>query len=139
MKLVSYFFFYTYIGLIVLAGFWGAFMNINVDFQLLFNMSPQILPEPERINLISQYRFLRAIELGFGAFSVIFVKNIFSEKKFNILFLCIMASGVLARIVSIVVEGMPSRLMLFFLIYELTGLCAIYLYSRKQVYQNAGN
>jgi hypothetical protein len=49
-----------------------------------------------------------------------------------------MGSGVLARIVSILVEGMPSRLMLFFLIYELTGLCAIYIYSRKQVYQNAG-
>lgn len=139
MKLVSYFFFYTYVGLIIVAGFWGAFMNVNVDFQLLFNMNPQILPEPERINLISQYRFLRAIELGFGLFSIIFVKNIFSEKKFNILFLCIMGSGVLARIVSIVVEGMPNRLMLFFLFYELTGLCAIYLYSRKQVYQNAGN
>ena len=139
MKLVSYFFFWTYVGLIVVAGFWGAFLNVNVDFQLLFNMSPQILPEPERINLISQYRFLRAIELGFGLFSIVFVKNIFSEKKFNILFLCIMASGILARIASIVIEGIPSRLMLFFMFYELTGWCVIFLYSRKQVYQNAGN
>jgi len=139
MKQVSYFFFYGYVGMLVLAGFWGAFGNINVDFQILFNMSPQILPEPERINLISQYRFLRAIEMGFGLFAVIFAKNIFSEKKFNILFLCIMASGVLARIVSIVIEGVPSRLLVFFLVYELIGLGVIYIYSRKQVYQNAGN
>jgi hypothetical protein len=139
MKLVSYFFFYTYVGLIILAGFWGAFMNVNVDFQLLFNMNPQILPDGLRVDLISQYRFLRAIELGFGAFSIIFAKNIFSEKKFNMLFLFIMASGVLARIVSIVVEGIPNNLMLFFLIYELTGVCVIFLYSRTRVYQNAGN
>jgi len=136
MKLISYFFFYTYVGIVILAGFWGAFMNANLDFQLLFGVDTNTLPDYTRINMLGQYRFLRAVELGYGVFSIIFARNIFNEKKFNALFLFIMASGVLARTVSIFAEGIPSRLMLFFLVYELVGVVMIYLYTRKRINQN---
>jgi hypothetical protein len=133
MKKLNWFFFYTYIGLVILAGFWGAFISPKFDFNLLFSLDIKSLSEFESVNLISQYRFLRAIELGFGLFSILFRKEIFSIRKFNNLFLFIMFSGVLARVFSLFSEGIPSRLFLFFFIYEFIGLIIIYIYSRSTI------
>jgi hypothetical protein len=135
MKLANYFFYYVYIGTVIIAGFWGAFINPYFDHRLLFHLNAHDLPNYARINMLSQYRFLRAIELGFGIFAVLFVKDIFSDRKFNKLFLFIMASGICARLVSIIAEGSPSGLMFTFLIFELAGVIIIFLYSQKQVYQ----
>ncbi|MEO8146685.1 MAG: DUF4345 family protein [Bacteroidia bacterium] len=136
MKFANYFFYYGYIGTVILAGFWGAFLNPYFDYRLLFHFDTQALPDYERINMLSQYRFLRAIELGFGLFAVLFVKNIFTEKKFNILFLIIMSSGILARVTSIIFDGLPSGLMFFFGGFELVGVVTIFFYSRKLVKEN---
>lgn len=131
MKFLNYFFFYTYIGLVLLAGFWGAFLFPQMDFPYLMEMDLSSLPEHSKINLLSQYRFLRALELGFGLFSILFIKEIFREDKFNKLFLGIMGLGVLARLVSWVVDGVPNHLFLFFLAYEAVGWLIILVYSRK--------
>lgn len=136
MRKLSYFFFYTYIGLVIVAGFWGAFVNPYFDFRQLFQLDPNSLKEFSKINALSQYRFLRAIELGFGLFSILFVRQIFSEKTFNILFLVIMGSGVLARGISWVVDGRPSNLFLFFMFYELLGLIFILAYTRYKIKPN---
>jgi hypothetical protein len=137
MKLVSYFFFYTYIGVCILAGFWGAFLDPRLDFQLLFNLDTASLPDYARVNMLSQFRFLRAIEFGFGMVSLLAAGKIFSEKSFNLFFLLVMASGIVARSVSIILDGMPSPVMLSFLIFELVGLAAIFIYSKTQIYANA--
>jgi hypothetical protein len=118
------------------AGFWGAFINPDFDFRLLFDIETYTLPDFQRINVVSQYRFLRAIELGFGIFGLLFVKSIFSVKIFNQLFIFIMGAGILSRIVSIVMDGIPSWLMLFCLGFELVGVVVIYFYSRKLRRQN---
>lgn len=133
MKIVAYFFFYCYIGLVLLAGFWGAFIGADFDQQLLFNLDTQNLADSTRIDLLSQYRFLRALEFGFGLFAILFRQEIFSVKKFNVLFLAIMGSGVLARAVSIIVDGSPSALTYFFWIFELIGVILIYFYSSKRI------
>ena len=131
MKFLSYFFFYTYIGLVLLAGFWGAFLFPSMDFPYLMEMDLTSLPARTKANLLSQYRFLRALELGFGLFSIIFLKEIFRERRFNLLFLGIMGSGVLARLVSWWVDGIPNPLFFFFLAYEAVGWMIILVYSRK--------
>lgn len=136
MKELNWFFFYTYVGLIIIAGFWGAFISPKFDFHILFALDLASLNNYERINLISQYRFLRAIEFCFGLFSILFTREIFNTRKFNYLFLCIMCSGVLARIFSLFAEGTPSPLALFFLIYEFIGLIIIYLYSHSKIKNN---
>lgn len=136
MRLANYFFYYSYIGLVIVAGFWGAFIYPEFDYRLLFNLETNTLTDFQRINLLSQYRFLRAIELGFGIFAILFVKSIFTEKKFNRLFIFIMSAGVLSRIMSIVMDGIPSSMMLFFLAFELVGVVVIIFYSRKLVIQN---
>lgn len=137
MKKLSFFFFYTYIGLVLIAGFWGAFINPYFDFKLLFQMDLYALADAERINLLSQYRFLRALELGFGLFSIVFVKQIFSERTFNILFLFIMSSGILARITSWFVDGRPNGFSQLFMFYELAGLIFIFIYTKKIREQSA--
>ncbi len=131
MNWLSLFFFYTYIGLVIIAGFWGAFINPYFDFKLLFQLDPYTLDDHARINLLSQYRFLRALELGFGLFAILFVKKIFSEKKFNILFLVIMGSGILARLTSWMADGIPNGFSMLFMYYELAGLIIIFLYTNK--------
>jgi hypothetical protein len=136
MRSANYFFYYGYTGLVIIAGFWGAFINPSFDYRLLFDFDTQTLPDFQRINMMSQYRFLRAIELGFGIFSILFVKTIFSEKKFNRFFILTMSAGVLSRITSIVVDGCPSFLMYFFLGFELIGVLVIYFYSLKLIAQN---
>lgn len=94
------------------------------------------MPDSTRIDLLSQYRFLRALEFGFGLFAILFRKEIFSDKKFNALFLIIMGSGVLARAVSIVVDGSPSAPNWFFGIFELVGVIIIYLFTSERIQNN---
>lgn len=133
MRKISYFFFYTYIGLVVLAGFWGAFIYPSWDFEMMFNLDLSYLQDFERINLLSQYRFLRALELGFGLFALIFVKAIFSDFKFNRLFIVIMGLGILARIFSWIFDGTPSYLTMFFMFYEALGWILIFIYSYSKI------
>ncbi|WP_373521931.1 DUF4345 family protein [Aquiflexum sp.] len=133
MKKASYFFFFTYIGLVVLAGVWGAFIYPSWDFEMMFNLNLVQLPDFERINLLSQYRFLRALELGFGLFSFLFVKEIFSDFKFNRVFLTIMGLGILARIFSWVFDGKPSYLTMFFMFYEAIGWMVIFSFSYSKI------
>ncbi|MDZ7757706.1 DUF4345 family protein [Rhodohalobacter sp.] len=132
MKFTAYFFFYCYIGLVLLAGFWGAFLGADFDHQLLFNLDTSTLESETRTNLLSQYRFLRAMEFGYGLFAILFTKEIFSLKKFNRLYLAIMFAGVLARLVSVIDDGSPSALFYFFLIFEFIGVVVIYLYFQMK-------
>lgn len=129
MKQLSYFFFYTYIGLVLLAGFWGAFIYPQFEFKLMLELDPGSLEDHARINLLSQYRFLRALEFGFGLFSIVFVKEIFSAKSFNVLFLIIMGSGIMARMVSWLFDGTPNYFTQFFMFYELLGLIIIFIHT----------
>ena len=133
MKALSYFFFYTYAGLVTAAGFWGAFINPVFDFHMLFGLDLKTIADAPRINLVSQYRFLRALEFGFGLFCFSFSERIFSATKYNRLFLTAMFSGVLARVLSLIFEGSPSKLFYFFLIYEFVGFILIFLYTRKLI------
>lgn len=136
MRQASYFFFYTYIGLVIIAGFWGAFVNPVWDFATLFQFQINELDDFVRINILSQYRFLRAIELGFGIFSLVFMKEIFSGRKFNSIFLIIMGLGIAARVASWIVDGNPSLLTKFFLFYEALGWVLIFIYSKNSIPQN---
>lgn len=135
MKPLNYLFFYAYAGLALLAGFWGAFLYPHLDFLWLFHMNPRDLPGFSRINLLSQYRFLRAMEFGFGIYCFVFVKEIFRERKFNFLFLVTMASGTLARALAALTEGAPSTAMYFFMFFELAGIAIISCYSVRVIYK----
>lgn len=131
MKRIALAMFRGYIGLVCAAGFWGAFINPWFDHRWLFHMDVRALPEFERINMLSQYRFLRALELGFGLISISFVKEIFSQRVFNRLFLLSMGAGILARLTSIAFDGMPGGWMWAFLVYEFFAWWLIFFSTRR--------
>lgn len=129
MKFFTYLLFYGYVILLVLAGAWGVFFAA-FDQRLLFHLDVPALAPLTAASLVSQYRFLRAMEFGFGMFSIIYRRQIFTVRAFNRLFLATMTFGVAARILSLVLDGRPLPVFYFFLGTELAGVVFIYAYSR---------
>ena len=134
MRFLAYFFFYTYVGLLIVAGLWGAFVGARIDQKMLFDFDIQSVNKTTAASLLTQYRFLRMIEFGFGLFAVLFTKEIFTLPKFNWLFISVMFLGVAARVVSYFTDGPPNWLFYFFAIYELAGVILIFLYTRNRLH-----
>lgn len=133
MRLLAYFFFYTYVGLLVVAGLWGAFIGAKIDQKMLFDFDINSVNSTTAASILTQYRFLRLIEFGFGLFAFLFTQEIFTQRKFNYLFLGVMFLGVMARVVSYLVDGPPNWLFYFFAIYELVGVLLIFLYTQNKL------
>ena len=130
LKWASYIFFYGYVGTLIVAGVWGVFFA-RIDMPLLLNVQIDHLPPVTAANLLSQYRFLRAIELGFGLFAFVFREQIYRVQTYNRIFLSVMAFGILARVVAIVLDGSPGLVLYLFAIYEVIGVILIFVYSRS--------
>ncbi len=129
MKTLAYGLFYVYVGTLILAGAWGI-VGARLDQRLLFGLSLHELDRVTAASLLSQYRFLRAVELGFGLFALIYRVEIFTVPAYNRLFLTIMTLGVLTRVFSLAVDGLPRPVFFVFLLTEAAGVVAIYAYSR---------
>jgi hypothetical protein len=121
--------FFGYAGLLALAGGWGA-VGARVDMPLLLDVDLDDLSASGEANLLAQYRFLRVVELGFGLAALVYWRRIFARGAFNAWFLAIMGAGVAARLLSLVVDGVPSAAMLAFLAWELVGVVVIFAYTR---------
>jgi len=130
MKILTYLLFYGYVILLIFAGAWGIFFA-TLDQRLLFHLDLHALVPITAASLVSQYRFLRAVEFGFGMFSIVYRREIFTVQAFNRLFLATMTCGVVARIVSLILDGRPLPVFYFFLGSELAGVVFIYAYSRR--------
>jgi Domain of unknown function (DUF4345) len=130
MKVLTYLLFYGYVIVLIFAGPWGVFFA-TFDQQLLFHLDVHALVPITAASLVSQYRFLRAIEFGFGMFSIVYRRQIFTVRAYNRLFLATMTFGVAARILSLILDGQPLPVFYFFLGLELAGVVFIYAYSRR--------
>jgi hypothetical protein len=132
LRRASLVFFFAYVATLIAAGAWGI-VGARVDMHLLLRLHIGDLPDRAAANLLSQYRFLRAIELGFGIFALAYWRQIYRLRSFNRLFLFTMAAGVAARLLSIGVDGTPSFWMYVFLGWELAGVVLIFLSTRTSV------
>jgi uncharacterized protein DUF4345 len=130
MKVLTYLLYYGYVITLVLAGAWGVFFA-TLDYHILFHLDVHMLAPLSAASSVSQYRFLRAVEFGFGTFSVVYRREIFTRHAFNRLFLTTMGFGVAARVISLIFDGRPFPAFNFFLIYELVSIVFIYVYSRR--------
>lgn len=130
MKILAYGLFYAYVGPLLVAGAWGI-VGARLDQRLLFGFSLDGLEPVTVASLLSQYRFLRAVELGFGLFAFTYRTEIFAVPAYNRLFLTIMTLGVLTRLLSLAVDGLPRPIFYVFLFTEAAGVVAIYVYSRR--------
>lgn len=124
LRSLAWVLFYGYVLLLIAAGAWGI-VGARTDMRLLLDVPVEALPPRARADLLSQYRFLRAMELGFGLFALRFRREIFGTGVHNTLFLVGMGAGVAARLWSLAADGRPGVPMLLFLGWELVGLCAI--------------
>jgi hypothetical protein len=102
-----------------------------VDQRLLLHLDLGDLAPGTRADVMSQYRFLRAIELGFGLWAFSRRGDSFSEPASNSLFLFTMVAGVTARGIGLIVDGSPSPAMYAFAALELAGAVTVYAYTRR--------
>lgn len=130
LKWGSWAFFYGYVGLLIMAGAWGAVLG-RVDQRLLFDLEVDRLAPVTEASMLSQYRFLRAIELGFGLWAILHRRDIHRVRAANHLFLFVMTAGVTARLLGLAIDGSPSGAMYFFLATELIGVTLIFAYTRR--------
>lgn len=129
LKWTAYTLFYGYALLLVAAGAWGVLFGAY-DQEWLLGVRPGLMEGEPRSNVLSQYRFLRGIEFGFGLIALKYRAEIFSRSGMNSLFLTAMGAGILGRAVSVAADGRPRWGFVFFLAAETAGLVAIFLQSR---------
>jgi hypothetical protein len=132
LRLLAFVTFYGYIALLVVAGAWGAFGWAALDQRWLYDLDVGGLAPSTSASLLSQYRFLRAIELGYGTLAWRYRREIFTDGRFGRPFLGIMTAGVLARVVGLVADGRPKTVFFFFMISELIGVVAIFTFARER-------
>jgi hypothetical protein len=130
LKKASLVFFYGYVLTLILAGAWGIF-GARLDMSVLLRVHIHDVSHRAAANLLSQYRFLRGIELGFGLFALVYRHQIYTLRSFNRLFLFTMGCGILGRLVSLPLDGSPSIWMYFFAAFEATGIVLIYAATRR--------
>ena len=122
--------FWAYVLTLVVAGIWGLF-GARLDFPILLDQPVGKLSPAGAADVLSQYRFLRGIEAGFGLFAIWWRKEIFtSGTAYNRLFVLTMGMGVLGRIVGWALDGRPSWPMFVFLAVEVAGLACICAVTR---------
>jgi len=129
MKAAAYFFFYLYVASLVVFGAICVF-TARFDQHFLYGLDTAGLAPATAASFLSQYRFFRAIECGFGVFALLFRPAIFAQRSFNRLFLGTMLGGVAARLVSLALDGRPLPVFYGFLFVELIGGVIILLYTR---------
>jgi len=124
-------FFYGYAGLCVVAGGGGAAFG-RADISLISGFDAHAeLPASAAATLLSQHRFLRAMELGFGLFSLYERDRIHTDVPTNRLFLSLMGAGIAARVIARVVDGRPRANAYVFGGLELVGLTLIFTHTRS--------
>jgi uncharacterized protein DUF4345 len=124
--------FFGYVVLLIVAGA-GGIVGARLDMPWLLRVHLGDLPHRAQANLLSQYRFLRALELGFGLFALRYRREIFRLRSYNRIFLATMGCGVAARLLSLGADGWPSVWMYAFLAWELAGVVSIFVYTRPRV------
>lgn len=130
LRRLSLLFFYGYVLAVVAAGAWGM-LGARLDFPILMHQQVGHLDPNGARNVLSQYRFLRALELGFGIFALRFRRQIYTERTLNRLFLITMALGIAGRVAGLVIDGVPSPLMVSFLVFEAVGIVLIVADTRS--------
>lgn len=125
MRLVTLAFFWGYVAMLVGVGGAGIFVA-RWELTRVLRLPLATLAPEVRATLANQYRFLKAIELGFGAFCVVFRREIFAEPRVHALFLFVLFAGVAARALSIAVDGRPHVAYVAFTVLELaTGVLVL--------------
>lgn len=106
MRALAILMFYGWSGALLVLGAVGIFTG-RWELETIFALDVAQLSDERTATLLNQYRFLKAIEFGFGLFCFAFRKEIFTVRRFNRLFLAIVFLSSSARALSMILEGLP--------------------------------
>ena len=130
MKLLCNILFFSLVGALVLLGGLGIFTGAW-ELQNVYQLPLAGMSRESRANLLNQYGYLKALELGFGLFSLLFRREIFTVPAFNRLFLAVVFAGVAARGLAIAANGWPHWSFIGITVFELAAGIVVALYSRS--------
>ena len=121
---------YGYLGTCVAAGTFGA-LFARTDVALVSGFRPERLAERTAATVLSQHRFLRAIEAGFGLLALHQRRRIHTDVASNRLFMSVMGSGIAARGLGRAVDGRPRANAYAWAGLEAVGLAAFFAHTRS--------
>jgi hypothetical protein len=125
MTVLTQLFFWGYVAMLLGVGTSGIFIA-RWELTRVFHVPLATYPDGVRATLLNQYRFLKALELGFGAYAALFHREIFAVPSFHSLFLFVLFAAVAARALSMLVDGRPSAVFVAFTVLELiTGVLVL--------------
>jgi hypothetical protein len=133
MRALARFTFYAMtFGLVVL----GAAGVLSPHFDLRFQLGiPGLdgLDAEQRASLLGQYRYLKAYALTLGVFGIWYRREILTQPGFNRIFLLFLSIPALARLLGMLVDGVPNTQILYFLMpVEVLVPAIIYLGTRAE-------
>ncbi|WP_168788288.1 DUF4345 domain-containing protein [Paraburkholderia aromaticivorans] len=117
MERMARLFFWGY--MLMLLGIGGSGIFIAAwELPHIFEVRLDSIDELHRATILSQYRFLKGIELGFGVFCWAFRNEIFLPRTASRVFLGGLCAGVAARVLSCIVDGIPTKAFIAFCVLE---------------------
>ncbi|MEP6999417.1 MAG: DUF4345 family protein [bacterium] len=125
MATLTQWFFWGYVGMLVGIGASGIFIA-RWELTNFFKIPLDSLEKSAQATFLSQYRFLKGMELGFGIFAVVFRQQIFTLPAYHQFFLIVLFAGAGARALSMLIDGRPSNFFIVVTVFELvTGVLMI--------------
>ena len=129
MKFFNNLLFFGWVGALVLLGGLGIFTG-KWELGTIFQIDLGRMSHEAQDSLLNQYRFLKAVEFGFGIFCVLFRREIYQDLRCNRLFLSVVFLGAAARVLSIAVDGWPHWAFTGVTVLEILTFLVVALYSR---------
>jgi Domain of unknown function (DUF4345) len=120
---------FVYSTALVVVGAVGIFTP-HWEFPTLYGIDPSGWSHDSQANLLNQYRFLKAVELGAGLFCFANRPSILDGGRASLLFLSFVGLGVFARALAWIADGRPSALFIGFLLFEVLLFVVVALHLR---------
>lgn len=110
----------------------GAYGTVCLQWELasFYGIDASTLTGRNGATLLNQFRFLKAIELSFGLFCLLFRRDIMAGGLACTLFLSGLGLGVFSRGLSMVLDGRPHGAFIFFLLAEIVIFVCVWLNAR---------
>ncbi|MEO8620528.1 MAG: DUF4345 family protein [bacterium] len=125
MTTLSLWLFWGYVAMLLGIGASGIFIA-PWELGSFFKVPLDGLEKRAHATFLSQYRFLKGMELGYGIFAVVFRQQVFTQPLYHQFFLVVLFAGAGARVLSMIIDGRPSNFFIVVTAYELaTGVMMI--------------
>ncbi|MEO9824868.1 MAG: DUF4345 family protein [Paracoccaceae bacterium] len=101
------------------------------ELELFYGLSQEDFTGPDGATLLNQFRFLKAIELAFGIFCLVYRRDILSAGLPCTIFLTGLALGAFARGASWIFDGTPHTSFIWYFIAEVVIFVVVWMNSRR--------